>query len=399
MRGWAMRRGHCHRLKAENGRESKRGRAVFARSLNKVNRFACDDFRPRNASKRELCSLIAEAIDEREDLFAPLEWSMSWVDSIERIDCTEVQLQIQSGKEFDELSTQVPEDEGSDRSSCGTEADWELVPCAEEQPVASQLSLQRTISTPCTAAELAIAVQRKAVSIVPLRMWRQAEERPAPPASRASGRCPAGGATPLVGGHRPRGAGGRGSFAAMWRSSSGRCRQVRRAQTEEKVSRGGRLQPIGETSCRVPSHSRRGGARSFGTCLGPQGPAPAAAARPGGGTALRRDGTAGPRGGVASDFARHRHQKPWLYLPARTAAPQRQQQRRLSQAWVVPWCRHLFSQPSKCSTRSRVLRCSTNLGVWCCGRCDAGDPEAMRQFLHRQRVGDGPVCGRRHSGF
>merc|ERR1719195_1860824 len=42
MRGWAMRRGHRRRLKAECGRESTRGRAAYARSLNRVNRFRPD---------------------------------------------------------------------------------------------------------------------------------------------------------------------------------------------------------------------------------------------------------------------------------------------------------------------------------------------------------------------
>lgn len=38
-RGWAMRGGNCKRLRGEKGRESIRGRAAFARSVNKCKRF------------------------------------------------------------------------------------------------------------------------------------------------------------------------------------------------------------------------------------------------------------------------------------------------------------------------------------------------------------------------
>mmetsp|Transcript_31498 Transcript_31498/g.90308 ORF Transcript_31498/g.90308 Transcript_31498/m.90308 type:complete len:439 (+) Transcript_31498:84-1400(+) len=74
-RGWSMRRGHCRRLKHSGGRESRRGRTAFARSVNIGDgqaRYSEEWSTGKSVKERMLAQEIADAIAEEAYDFASL---------------------------------------------------------------------------------------------------------------------------------------------------------------------------------------------------------------------------------------------------------------------------------------------------------------------------------------
>jgi hypothetical protein len=185
-RGWAMRRGHCRRLKAECGRESTRGRAAYARSLNRVNRFHpnCGDhvrskhWRYEHALDAVDCWSVVDddwsSSGEEETIEAFAALSCSDFSICKEIEDTEVSTQPpdeQTGGDTEE------EEEEPHQQEVRSEEHW-----ADEEVQASDRSayrclgpaprLQRTRSSPCTASEVACAVDRVASAIIPLHLWK-----------------------------------------------------------------------------------------------------------------------------------------------------------------------------------------------------------------------------------
>mmetsp|Transcript_82850 Transcript_82850/g.238035 ORF Transcript_82850/g.238035 Transcript_82850/m.238035 type:complete len:450 (-) Transcript_82850:229-1578(-) len=154
LRGWSMRRGHCRRLNASRGRESLRGRAVFARSVNTQSRMdgrrASFDLeavvKQRRKAVHQLCELMKGGRESFE----------AWQDHSH--ECCMVVAHNETDMQCSELEF----------GSAWFEPELEVevlqaLPCP---PV-----LVRATSTPHTAAELCTASRCVASAGVPLHAW------------------------------------------------------------------------------------------------------------------------------------------------------------------------------------------------------------------------------------
>ncbi|CAK0896091.1 unnamed protein product, partial [Prorocentrum cordatum] len=158
-RGWAMRRGHCKRLRADKGRESQRGRAAFARSVNRRSRgnksadVASDRRRDRRAV---LAALRAEAVGEQ----LAGEDGPSWLERAREERATASCADSLCGGHGDEA-------DGASSAAWSAASGWELVE-------ALQPRLGRSASAPATPCEVGAAEAEHHCALVPLCAGRLA---------------------------------------------------------------------------------------------------------------------------------------------------------------------------------------------------------------------------------
>ncbi|CAK0834017.1 unnamed protein product, partial [Prorocentrum cordatum] len=162
-RGWAMRRGHCRRLRGDLGRESQRGRATFARSLNRCCRRHSRSARDGPGRLRERRALSSAVL-----LRCVGDWQLAeeeyppWSEESTDAGCA---YSLCGGGEGGDASA-ASVCSVVDSADSATTGDWELV----EPP---QPRLERSASAPVTAREFGAAEASRNRALVPLRAWRR----------------------------------------------------------------------------------------------------------------------------------------------------------------------------------------------------------------------------------
>jgi len=131
-RGFAMRRGRCRRLRADFGRESYRGRAAFARSVNA----------PSRRDSRTFLELGRQTVSAKR----------RWLSSLQAVSQEAV-------AEVEAVLLEHTED-------------LQEAPCNTAPPPPRPPRLRRSSSVPCTAAERRKAEGRAALAAIPLSAWR-----------------------------------------------------------------------------------------------------------------------------------------------------------------------------------------------------------------------------------
>lgn len=191
-RGWAMRRGHCKRLRGDQGRESQRGRAAFARSVNRSSKghnksarialgtLALGRRRDRRAPDGGM--LLRSVADEQlttEDCLPWFEWA---TEADVSASCANSLCEGHGDEGGDSSTASVC---SADAAGSATTSDWELV----EPP---RPRLERSASAPVTAREVGAAEASRRRALVPLRAWSPvalASARVAQPRPHGCARC------------------------------------------------------------------------------------------------------------------------------------------------------------------------------------------------------------------
>lgn len=158
-----MRRGHCRRLRGEAGKESRRGRAAFSRSVNKgTRRFIREKRTSQRCIKAEASGRRAEASGSDFCMCTSSRLSLMM------LNCSGAALDLSR-----EVDVPEPDSSGVEFSSLdGTPGYPNLCYSIEKQAHPHQPSLTRSWSTPCVVAEIVAAARRVEKSFVPLEAWR-----------------------------------------------------------------------------------------------------------------------------------------------------------------------------------------------------------------------------------
>jgi len=159
-RGWSMRRGHKQRLARFEGRESKRGRATFARSTNRTSRrdFSWERDRAPGSRRSALRNLTAQCVDE-----VVLEGSCLELDFDEEV----IDVNAQRAHDQSPIEPVVEPLLAQARPHCRVESNEPLL----LDPPPKTIGLLRQRSLPCTALENLDAQKRMEKVWIPLHMW------------------------------------------------------------------------------------------------------------------------------------------------------------------------------------------------------------------------------------